>query len=411
MPIKLTISIILYKIILDRQENFRKEDLFLIRTKTNMDTREILIPNIKEGMVLSKPIHTVEGEVLLESGKELKEHYIPFLTEQNIKTVEVKIELSQEKKDLKNNLVYARKVSDSLTPFGDKEKEYKITDQKSFEIVFQHEVETIVKSSLDNELTIDSLNEEAENIEKKILNLSSKMFSSDKEFMLLKKLHEFDSKTLKHNIRSSVLSIILGNQMGLNTFNLFELGKASLYVDIGKQFIDKKILDKNGNLTVDEYNKVKEHSVLGANHIKRNLTISDNIYKTVMHHHENYNGKGYPDNLIGEEIPLYARILRVSESYIAMTSKRIHRHSLSPSEAFELLEMGKGLAYDKEIVDIFTKTITPYKTGALVLLSNNFKAIVVKNNKNNPLKPIVRTRKGSIINLAEKERLEIKSYT
>lgn len=137
-----------------------------------------------------------------------------------------------------------------------------------------------------------------------------------------------DKYTRGHSDRVAQYSILIGKKLGLSYEDLEILRIGGLFHDIGKIGIPDNILLKTSKLTDSEYNEIKKHPSIGA-YILENSKVFKDIIPIVLHHHERYDGKGYPDNLKGEDIPFMARIVSVSDSFDAMTSKRSYRDSLS----------------------------------------------------------------------------------
>jgi len=128
---------------------------------------------------------------------------------------------------------------------------------------------------------------------------------------------------------------------------------AGLLHDLGKAGVSKSILNKPGKLTEEEYAKIKEHSPLGSMMILSQAEALRQLVPIVRHHHERIDGKGYPDGLAGEEIPLEARILAVVDSFDAMTHERAYRKALSLEEAIAELERCAGTQFDPAVVEAF----------------------------------------------------------
>lgn len=137
-----------------------------------------------------------------------------------------------------------------------------------------------------------------------------------------------DKYTRGHSDRVAQYSILIGKKLGFSYEDLETLRIGGLFHDIGKIGIPDNILLKTSKLTDSEYNEIKKHPSIGA-YILENSKVFKDIIPIVLHHHERYDGKGYPDNLKGEDIPFMARIVSVSDSFDAMTSKRSYRDSLS----------------------------------------------------------------------------------
>ena len=136
---------------------------------------------------------------------------------------------------------------------------------------------------------------------------------------------------------------------------------ACLLHDIGKVNIPDTILAKHGKLTEEEYEVIKTHPVVGAKAIEDVEGIGDNI-AVVYHHHERWDGKGYPDGLVGEETPLVARITAIADAFDAMTSTRSYRPALPFEEAYKRILDGKGSQFDPELVEVFKQVYPDWIT-------------------------------------------------
>ncbi len=161
-----------------------------------------------------------------------------------------------------------------------------------------------------------------------------------------------DTYTRGHSDRVSAYSVLLGEKLGLSEKELNDLKIGGLFHDIGKIGVPDSILLKDSKLTDDEYSEIKNHPAIGA-HILSNATIFSDIIPIVKHHHERFDGFGYPGKLKGEEIPYLARITAVADAFDAMTSKRTYRNSLSLDIVKAELEKCKGTQFDPECADAF----------------------------------------------------------
>jgi len=156
-----------------------------------------------------------------------------------------------------------------------------------------------------------------------------------------------------HQERTSLWAAALAEEMGLPPERVRNIRIASLLHDIGKVSVSERLLNKPGKLTDEEFAKVKQHAPLGAEIIVSEAETLQNLAPIVRHHHEHFGGKGYPDGLTGEEIPLEARILAVADVFDAMTHERAYRKALSREEAIAELEGGAGTHFDPAVVKAF----------------------------------------------------------
>jgi putative nucleotidyltransferase with HDIG domain len=161
-----------------------------------------------------------------------------------------------------------------------------------------------------------------------------------------------DKYTRGHSDRVSAYSVLIGKHMGLPESDLKILEIGGLFHDIGKIGVPDSILLKEDKLSDDEYNEIKNHPSIGK-HILSNATIFQEIIPIVYHHHEKYNGTGYPGKIAGEEIPLFARIAAIADTFDAMTSKRSYRNALPLEVVREEIEKYSGTQFDPEIAKVF----------------------------------------------------------
>lgn len=161
-----------------------------------------------------------------------------------------------------------------------------------------------------------------------------------------------DTYTRGHSDRVSEYSVLLGKYLNLSEEDLHLLKVGGLFHDIGKIGVPDSILLKTSRLTDDEYSEIKNHPTIGA-HILSNATIFENAIPIVKHHHERYDGFGYPSKLAGEDIPYLARISAVADSFDAMTSRRTYRDSLPIDIVIGEIEKNKGTQFDPAIADVF----------------------------------------------------------
>ena len=161
-----------------------------------------------------------------------------------------------------------------------------------------------------------------------------------------------DTYTRGHSDRVSEFSVLIGRKLGLPEEQLKILRIGGLFHDIGKIGIPDSILQKEAKLTDDEYSEIKNHPSIGA-HILGAASIFKDIIPIVKHHHERYDGRGYPSGLAGEDIPYLARITAVADTFDAMTSKRSYRDALDLQYVKDEFERCKGTQFDPQIAEVF----------------------------------------------------------
>ncbi len=159
-----------------------------------------------------------------------------------------------------------------------------------------------------------------------------------------------------HSDRVSHYCQLLGEKIHLSPDEVKELTVAGLMHDIGKITIPDVILNKPGRLTEDQWTIMKKHTINGYQ-ILRSADKYSRLAEYALTHHERWDGKGYPNGLSGEDIPLFSRIIHICDAYEAMTSNRPYRHALDHQEAVEQLLRGSGTQFDERLVDVFLKEV------------------------------------------------------
>jgi HD-GYP domain-containing protein (c-di-GMP phosphodiesterase class II) len=161
-----------------------------------------------------------------------------------------------------------------------------------------------------------------------------------------------DAYTLDHARSITDMSADVGRRLGMREDEIRDLKLGALLHDIGKIGVPTEILSKPGPLTDDEFEVMKEHTVIGER-IIADVEFLQGVRPLVLHEHERWDGAGYPHQLKGEEIPLGARIIFVCDSWHAMTSDRPYRQALPDAEALRRLRAGAGSQFDPSVVDAF----------------------------------------------------------
>ena len=161
-----------------------------------------------------------------------------------------------------------------------------------------------------------------------------------------------DPYTRGHSDRVSEYSVLIGKKLGLDEKTLHILKIGGLFHDIGKIGIPDSILLKESKLSDEEYSQIKNHPMIGV-HMLGDAAIFTDILPIIKHHHERYDGRGYPSQLVGDDIPYVARIAAVADTFDAMTSKRSYRDSLPIDVVRAEIERCSGTQFDPNIAKVF----------------------------------------------------------
>ncbi len=163
-----------------------------------------------------------------------------------------------------------------------------------------------------------------------------------------------DPYTRGHSDRVKRMSLAIAREMGFSEERLESLEYGALLHDIGKIGIKDEILQKQGPLNGEEYEYIKEHPLIGVKIVEGVEFFKDKI-PIIRHHHEYYDGSGYPDGLAGEAIPIEARIISLPDAFDAMTSARPHRGVMPLQDVLAELERCKGRQFDPKVLDVFLR--------------------------------------------------------
>jgi len=173
-----------------------------------------------------------------------------------------------------------------------------------------------------------------------------------------------DPHTKKHSVKVVNYAALIAKCMHLSAREIEIVKLAGMLHDIGKIAIREEVLSKNGSLNGKEYEEVKKHSEIGVEIIKP-LKFLSHILTSIKHHHENYDGTGYPDGLKGKSIPLVSRILAVADTYDALTSKRAYREAYTVKKAIEIMRAESDKRFDPKILEIFIRCHSLKEKSAL----------------------------------------------
>lgn len=186
-------------------------------------------------------------------------------------------------------------------------------------------------------------------------------------------LEEKDSYTHGHSLRVASYSLMIAHELKLSEIETRSIELCALFHDIGKIGIPDKVLQKSARLSRSEFEIMKSHPVRSARIIEK-VSALHNLLPGIRHHHERFDGLGYPDGLSGSEIPLAARIILIADTYDAMTSTRPYRLALDKEIAFEELRRCSSTQFDPELVEAFISAMRKQESGS----SSHHKALTKK---------------------------------
>lgn len=213
-------------------------------------------------------------------------------------------------------------------------------------------------------------------------------------------LRHYHNSTYEHSLNVAIAAVTCGIGLGLNNKQLCELALSAMFHDIGKECIPLEILDKPGSLTPEERKIINCHPEFGYEMLKKRSEFPSTVRVSILQHHENDDGTGYPSGLSQDNIYIYARIIHVADVFDALLAKRAYKDEYSALESIEYLMANCDHMFNRKVVTTFLNYVTIYPVGVTVTLSTGEKAHVIKNRNDFALRPVVMTEDGTIMDLA-----------
>lgn len=317
------------------------------------------ITSLNYGEKLARTIFSSDGGILLAQGVELRESYVDHLRNHGISEVYIEDDISQN--IVVNDVIREQTRGDAVS---------------------------LVKKLMTNYQFTESL--DVEEVKKTVNKILDELLGNDDILYNLSEIRSVDDYTFEHSVNVCILSLITGIGLGLDLPRLRELGTGAMLHDIGKLLIPKEILQKPSQLTVEEFEVIKKHTILGYELLKKSGRVNLATAYIAFGHHERYDGSGYPLQLKDGNIHMFARIVAVADVYDALTSDRVYRKKLKPNEVFEYITSLGVYHFDPNVVDSFVKFVTVYPVGTGVLLNTRERGIVVRDNRTRPTRPVIR---------------------
>lgn len=321
---------------------------------------KIPVSKLKPGMKLGRAIINAHEQVLLAEGTILSQKFINRLLKLNIPSVY---------------------IDEGFLP--DVQVEDVISEKTRYRAI-----------QLTRQIFCDSYHARSlvglDRMESIINNIIEELLNNKNIVVNLADIRSNDEYTFGHCVNTCVLSLITAITMGYTRRQLYMLAVGAILHDLGKTLIPPEILNKPAKLNREEMCLIKKHPEYGFWLLDRNDQISKASKLAVLHHHERYNGTGYPLGLQGDQIPEFSTIVGIADMYDALTADRVYRKAFSPHEAYEMLAASGDYLFDFNVVKSFLYHITAYPVGSLIKINTGEIGVVVANRPGYSLRPRIR---------------------
>jgi HD-GYP domain-containing protein (c-di-GMP phosphodiesterase class II) len=193
----------------------------------------------------------------------------------------------------------------------------------------------------------------------------------------------------KSSVNTAILSALTAFELNLPSQKISSIVSGALLHDVGMLRLSKGITEKKGGLSEAELEQIKSHPLHSSKIVQKELFGSNEINLVALHHHERWDGQGYPDRLTGNSIDIGARIVSVVDAFEAMVSKKSYRNSLSGYQAVKNLLADNARRFDPAVIMAFTKVMGIYPIGSIVKLNDDSVGRVVNVHTNAPMRPVI----------------------
>ena len=325
--------------------------------------RKLTIDFLKPGMKVARPIYNETGNVLLKQGAILNDHYINRLKKLDIPAIYID-----------DGLLPEMEVDDVIAD------ETRLKAIRNVKKIFNKETGSSISKNIIAPLEVlESVTE-----------IIEELLSNKNIVVNLTDIRTKDNYVFAHSVNVAVLALITGIAMGYNRQKLHNLAVGAMLHDIGKLKVPSSILNKPGKLTKEEFEIIKKHSEWGYEILKANFDLNITSCIAAYQHHERYNGEGYPQGLVGEQIHEFAQIIGLVDMYDAITADRVYRKAFPTHEAFEMIAASGDYLFKFDLVKTFLDHVAAYTYGTIVRLSTGEIALVMETKKGMSLRPKVK---------------------
>lgn len=373
--------------------------------------KEYQTKDLLPGMVTAIPVRTKRGQLIINPNVELTRTLISRLEFYGIASVQIteNKQVATPMETSKDPAYFPAKSPVSApSPVSDASYSQKLKSSpefQRFQVDFTLRSQDL-KNCFDAYLSDGGTVNKEELLSKTISLVSPKQTTLD-VFDMLHNMRQVNDSTYAHSLNVAIISRIIGKWLHFSNEELDTLTLAGLLHDIGKTKIPDEVLNKDGKLTDEEFQMIRNHPKYGYD-ILKSQPLNSHIKKAALMHHERCDGSGYPMGLTMEEIDDYALIIAIADVYDAMTAARSYRAPLCPFEVIAEFEKDGLQKYKPKYILTFLENIANAYQNNRVMLSDGTSARIVLLNHRRLSKPLVQLDDGACIDL-EKSPLYIKA--
>jgi len=354
---------------------------------------KVRIEDLEIGMYISKLDRAWIETPYLIQGFHLKTREDIEELEKYCDYVYVDVALSEEPKKKGPSFKGASRSDEEIKEqlIGRKPKKYKDKTDMNDELIRARDTHRALSHTVG-----DVMNDIANNktldgtaLKRAINPMLDSIISNPDAFAWLTRMKYKDNYTYNHAVSASVWAVSFGRHLGFPRPKLQSLALGAMLFDIGKMKLPEKLINNPKRYNQFEYELVKKHTDYSLEILKNTKGIGDDVIEMVASHHERHNGSGYPNGLVGDQIPILGKIAGIVDCYDAIISDRVFASALSPHDAVKKLYDWRDIDFQAELVEQFIQVVGIYPVGTVVELSDGRVGVIVAQHRVWRLRPRV----------------------
>lgn len=359
-----------------------------------MAAKRILTSRAAENMVVADDVYTTDDKLVIPEGTVLTEEIIKSLKDYGIFAIRIKVDEEDESSSLGKEPKEESKEDIDVANIKEEKQNYlrQIKESKEFEQFHNAFIDSVDDlKGVFNKVVMHNEEIDSKAILEDVENVVEKGRNGIHILDMLQCMRGYDDVTYVHSVNVALLSNMIGRTVypDISKEELDILTLSGLLHDIGKMMVPDNIIQKNGRLTLPEYNVVKTHVLFGNNILKGLKNLDPRVAEVAMRHHERCDGTGYPGGYKREQIEPFARIVAIADTYDAMTSDRVYRAAMCPFDVIHMFEREGLVKFDVEFLLPFLEKAVQAYLNTEVKLSTNEVGKVIMINQNEFSKPVV----------------------